>query len=77
MEISLAARYENYSDFGTSTDPKLGVVWSPIESLNLRGTIGTSFRAPSLTDLDDSRASSWLYVPENFFGLAPFGILLK
>lgn len=77
LEVSLAARHEDYSDFGSSTNPKLGVIWSPTESLALRGTVGTSFRAPSLTDLDDSFLSNWGYIPEGFLGIAPFGFLLK
>lgn len=77
LEISIAARREDYSDFGSSTDPKLGIVWSPTESLMLRGTIGTSFRAPSLTDLDDSILTRWRYFPEDFFGRTPFGVLIK
>ncbi len=77
LEVSLAVRHEDYSDFGSSTDPKLGIVWSPTEALTFRGTIGTSFRAPSLTDLDDSTQSSWRYFPENFFGLTPISVLLQ
>ena len=75
LEVSLAARYEDYSDFGNSTNPKLGIVWSPTQSLNLRGTIGTSYRAPSLTDLNDSVNSSWIYFPD-VFGL-PYAFLQK
>src|SRR5690606_28387238 len=30
------------------TDPKVPVLWQPTESLSFRGSIGTSFRAPSL-----------------------------
>lgn len=75
LEVSVAARHEDYSDFGDSTNPKLGVLWSPTQSLNLRGTIGTSYRAPSLTDLNDSVNSSWAYFP-NVFGL-PYAFLQK
>ncbi|MGB5938978.1 MAG: TonB-dependent receptor [Rhodanobacter sp.] len=49
LELSLAARGERYSDFGSSINPKLGVAWAPLESLNLRGSIGTSFKAPTLS----------------------------
>jgi len=52
LDLSLAVRHENYSDFGSTTDPKFGIVWSPIDSLDIRGTWGTSFRAPSLDQLD-------------------------
>lgn len=51
LELSIAGRYEDYSDFGSSFDHKLGVVWSPVAGLSMRGTIGTSFRAPLLSEL--------------------------
>ncbi len=53
LSLSLAARREEYSDFGSTTDPKIGVVWQPIESLTARATYGTSFRAPSLVDTSE------------------------
>lgn len=68
FEVSLAARYEDYSDFGNSTNPKLGILWSPTRSLTFRGTIGSSYRAPSLTDLNDTASSDWIYFPD-FFSL--------
>jgi len=53
FEFSLASRYEKYSDFGDTYNPKIGVRWSPIQSLRLRGSWGSSFRAPTLVDLYD------------------------
>lgn len=47
LEMSLAARYDDYSDFGDTTNPKVGISWSPVESLELRSSYSTSFRAPS------------------------------
>jgi iron complex outermembrane receptor protein len=51
LVASLAGRIEHYDDFGTTSNPKLGLVWQPIGDLNLRTTYGTSFRAPDLTQL--------------------------
>lgn len=51
LEVSLAARYEDYSDFGSDLTPKFGLRWSPAAGLSLRGTYGESFKAPVLTDL--------------------------
>ncbi len=48
LEVQVALRHEDYSDFGTTTDPKLAFIWQPTESLSLRGSYGTAFRAPSL-----------------------------
>lgn len=50
-DLDAAVRYDDYSDVGTTTNPKVGVSVSPIEGLTVRGSWGTSFRAPSLTDL--------------------------
>lgn len=45
LEVQLAARYE---DTGTldSFDPKVGLLWTPIDGLFLRTSAGTSFRQP-------------------------------
>ncbi|MCC2604498.1 TonB-dependent receptor plug domain-containing protein [Planctobacterium marinum] len=51
FEAQLALRHEDYSDFGTTTDPKVSFLWSPMEKLSLRGSWGTAFRAPSLHQL--------------------------
>jgi len=50
LELSLAARYERYSDFGSTTNPKVGVRWGINDKVSLNSTYGTSFRAPSLVD---------------------------
>ncbi|HVY79483.1 MAG TPA: TonB-dependent receptor [Steroidobacteraceae bacterium] len=53
LELSVAGRREKYSDFGSTTDPKVGLSWKPIDSLTARATYGTSFRAPSLVDTSE------------------------
>ena len=50
LELSLAGRVGNYSDVGLTGNPKLGLVWRPWADLKLRGSWGTSFRAPALTE---------------------------
>lgn len=45
---SVAARYEDYSDFGSTTDFRFAARLSITDSVNLRGSVGTSFRAPAL-----------------------------
>lgn len=51
LDIEMAARYSDYSDFGDTTNPKLGVKWRPLANLTLRGTYTEGFRAPSLREL--------------------------
>ena len=50
LQISAAARYDRYSNTGSSFDPKVGLLWSPVTGLNLRGSYSTSFRAPLLSE---------------------------
>ncbi|MDX1678283.1 TonB-dependent receptor domain-containing protein [Arsukibacterium sp.] len=49
IELQLAGRYDHYDDFGSTFNPKIGISWRPVDSLILRGSWATSFRAPSLT----------------------------
>ena len=51
FEINAAVRYDDYSDFGDSVNPKAGILWSPTSGLNLRGSYGTSFNPPDLGEL--------------------------
>lgn len=50
-EIQAAARWEDYSDFGDTTNPKIGLLLKPTEDIRLRATYSESFRAPSLAEL--------------------------
>ena len=51
LEVSAAVRFDKYSDFGNSINPKLAVRYQPIEQLLLRASVNTGFRAPTLYDL--------------------------
>jgi len=48
LSLSLSGRYDDYSDFGSTSNPKIGIDWEPIEGVTLRGTYGQSFRAPGM-----------------------------
>ena len=52
FEARVAGRYDHYSDFGGTWNPKVSVRWEPVdESFVLRGSWGTSFRAPDFVSL--------------------------
>ncbi|HET9394552.1 MAG TPA: TonB-dependent receptor, partial [Nitrospiraceae bacterium] len=51
LEISASGRYDEYSDVGSTFNPKFGVLWSPLRALKLRATYGRSFRPPLLSQL--------------------------
>ncbi|WP_305096398.1 TonB-dependent receptor plug domain-containing protein [Croceibacterium aestuarii] len=57
LTLSLSGRYDHYSDFGSTTNPKIGLTWEPVEGVNLRGSYGHSFRAPGLRDLGSTVGS--------------------
>ena len=51
VDAQLAARYDDYTDFGDTANPKIALRWQPSKTLLLRGSWGTGFRAPTLYDL--------------------------
>jgi iron complex outermembrane receptor protein len=53
FELSLAGRWDEYSDFGSTENPKVVFRWQPFEEpIVLRGSYGTSFIPPSFGDLN-------------------------
>jgi iron complex outermembrane recepter protein len=69
LTVSAAARYDDYSDFGSTINPKFGVTWKPFDTLKLRGSWGESFVAPSLAD--DARVGVTRVVTTDFPFLKP------
>ncbi|MDO2948110.1 TonB-dependent receptor plug domain-containing protein [Aeromonas simiae] len=61
VELSVAGRYDKYSDFGSAFSPKASVRYQPLDNLMLRTSWSRSFRAPSLSDLysADSFSADW------------------
>ncbi len=51
LDAQLAVRYDDYSDFGSTTNPKVALRWQPLRSVLLRGSWGEGFRAPPLYSL--------------------------
>lgn len=51
LTLSLSVRYEESSDFGSATTPKVGLHWDVFDDLAFRGTWGTSFKAPQFTQM--------------------------
>jgi outer membrane receptor protein involved in Fe transport len=51
LTVSAAGRIEHYNDFGTTTNPKVGIDWVPLDGLTLRASYGTSFRAPGFQEI--------------------------
>ncbi len=51
LDLSVASRYSDYSNFGSTTNNKFGLRWQMIDDLTLRGTWAEGFRAPSIGEL--------------------------
>lgn len=54
LDIQLAVRYEDFSDVGSTTVPKIAFGWTPFEWLMLRGSFSEAFRAPNLVTVNES-----------------------
>ncbi|HRQ65763.1 MAG TPA: TonB-dependent receptor [Xanthomonadaceae bacterium] len=59
LEMGVAVRHDRYNDFGNKTNPKVSLLWRPIDQLVLRGSYGKGFRAPSLQQLGDRGSQSF------------------
>ena len=64
LEGNLAVRYDHYSDFGSTTNPKLSLRWQPTKAFLMRASVGTGFRAPGLQGI---------YAPPSI-GTTPSGV---
>ena len=62
LDLQVALRYESYDTAGDSIDPKVSVRWDPISSVSVRGSFGTSFKAPQLSQNSLNNATSLSFV---------------
>ena len=58
LEMSLAGRYDDYSDYGSDFSPKLSFRYQPLDNLTLRTSYGEGFRAPTLDELTQKPAQT-------------------
>ena len=66
--VNGAIRFENYSDFGSTTNYKLATRYKVTNDINLRGAVATGFRAPSLHQIYFNSTST------QFVGGVPFEV---
>lgn len=64
LELTGAARFDHYSDFGDATTPKIGFKLKPIDQVAVRGSYSEAFRAPGPAETGGSA-----------FGFTTYGIL--
>lgn len=61
IDISLSGRYDDYSDFGDTFNPNVGISIEPIDGIRFFGHWGESFNAP--TALDGARTANARFIP--------------
>lgn len=64
LHIEGALRHSNYSDFGDSTNPKLGLLLQLGPNLLLRAGYARGFRAPSLNELYEGEAEEQSFIDD-------------
>jgi len=68
FDVNLAARYDDYSDFGDTTNPRIAAQWRLTENIKLRATYAQSFVAPALTSRGEEPTGR---TTESGWGAAP------
>ncbi len=61
LEVSLAARLDNYSGFGDTVNPKVTFRYRPFDMLAFRGSYNTAFRIPTFSDLGNPISLSQVF----------------
>ncbi len=51
INLTVGVRYDHFSRFGSTTNPRVGLVWRFIESAHLKLLFATAFRAPNFEEL--------------------------
>lgn len=64
LEAQLAVRMDRYSDYGTSTTPKVGAKYRITDKLLVRANWGKGFRAPTLPEISPSEATFFTTVTD-------------
>lgn len=77
LELDAAVRYDKYSDVGETTNPKFGVNWSPVRGLTFRGSYGTSFRAPLISQIYGNSNNLFVQTYQNPGGAPIVGVALS
>jgi iron complex outermembrane recepter protein len=68
LEFQVAGRYDHYSDYGSSSTPKVGMKFKVLDSLLLRANWGEGFRAPTLPEISPSVATFFTQINDPVTG---------
>ncbi|WP_137913854.1 TonB-dependent receptor [Rudaea sp. 3F27F6] len=67
LSLSAAVRHERYSNFGSVTTPKLGLIYAPNRDVDVKASWGKSFKTPTLAQ-EYSRYNATLWDPVDLGG---------
>lgn len=59
LTIDAQGRYSHYNTFGSAENWKVGINWAPVQDIRFRATLGTSFRAPNMSELFGGQSISY------------------
>jgi iron complex outermembrane receptor protein len=51
LDITAGLRLDHYSEFGSAVNPRISLVWKPLEDTNIKILYGHAFRAPAFNEL--------------------------
>ena len=51
VHFNAGARYDQYGDFDAAFDPRVALIYNPVEKSTLKAIYGTAFRAPNFLEL--------------------------
>ncbi|ENV09461.1 hypothetical protein F966_02118 [Acinetobacter higginsii] len=74
LEAQLAARYDDYSDFGDTFNPKFSLRWEPIKQVMFRTSYTKGFRAPTLQEMHSPKSVTNTAATYNDPLLCPGGV---
>ncbi len=75
LELSLSVRHDRYSDFGSTTNPKAAIRFTPYKDLLLRTSYNEGFTAPTLTQLYSPNSTTFTGGAYNDPQLCPNGVV--
>lgn len=64
LRINVSGRYDKYSDFGSTTNPRFALEWEPLTDATLHATYSRSFQVPSYLELSAPRGALVLPMPD-------------
>lgn len=64
VNLTSGVRYDHYSDFGSSLNPRIGLVWSFLDNADLKILYGQAFRAPNFIELYSVNNPKFIGNPE-------------